>query len=114
MLVSKKWVLLLFFSAVQDEQLEIRLSVAQLRSSSKHINGLLKVSTYSETFLVKNAHPMQADETPHLCAPSVELCRLFFVTLLLVLSMCKLSKCIKCACTASFICDKMKRLLDFF
>ena len=64
LLVSLNWVLLLFNSAVELEQLEVRLSVACFGSLEKADLGLVEVGGNTETFLVEDTEPVSSDQTP--------------------------------------------------
>ena len=71
------------FSAVQSEQLEVRLAISHLCGSQEHRLSLVKVARDAEALHVKDAHPVRAHETPLLSAHVIEASGFVFVILLL-------------------------------
>jgi len=54
---------ILTVTAVQGEELEVRLAIAHLGSLEKHHFGFVEVTRDTEAFHVKDAHPVHANET---------------------------------------------------
>ena len=109
MLVSSERVFLFWFPTIELKQLKVRLRIAHFGGLGEHFNGFIEVTADAKAFLIKHANPMHSDEASQFRALVVELCRLFFVALLLVLSVCKLSQSVKSASTGAFFGQESKR-----
>ena len=108
------WVLKVLFESVNSVELELRLTVANLRSSSEELVRVSHVLTHALAVQREDAHPMVAQHAPVLLRQLEQLARLHLVFSLLALPHEDLSQCVACSGRPPFSRAQLKVLLNFF
>lgn len=112
-LVGEGRVFLLLNCAVKVEQLVVGLSIAQLGGPRQMLDCFVKVLRNTSALLVKDAHPMSADEATKLLTVIVKLSSLLNVSLDLILCVGELSKSVVCSGAFSLLGNTVESSLNF-